>query len=535
MGALETANFNCMIGDGRKRDAVYHFSMDDNTTPDTPEISFDPTTPAEWDALGTLAHRMVDDMLHHLQHLPEQPAWREMPPAVASSFDGPPPKSGVGFGAVYEEFRTRVLPFPNGNLHPRFFGWVQGNGTAYAMLADMLASGFNPNVAGFNQAPKLVEQQVIAWFAQLFGIPSADGVLVSGGSMANTHALAVARHTLALRLGRAVREEGLQHWPGTASNKPLVFYGSTETHGWARKAAVFLGLGERAFRQVPVDANYCIDLDALETQLKADKAAGLQPFCIVGTAGTVNTGASDDLVRLSEICKREELWFHIDGAFGAFAWLSPTLRDQVHGLDLADSLAFDLHKWGSMPFDCACVLVRDSDALVETYRSSATYLSEMTRGVSADRVYFANRGVDLTRNFKALKVWMSLQADGVDKLVSVVEQNVRHTQHVVSRIEAHPELELLAPAPLNIVCFRYFAPELDDQSLNALNTEILLRMQERGIAVPSSTELNGRFAIRVANVNHRARLADVEAVVDATIEIGREVLDEMRQESGKSG
>jgi aromatic-L-amino-acid/L-tryptophan decarboxylase len=490
---------------------------------DSPEETFDPASPQEWENFRALSHRMVDDMLTHLESLREQPAWREMPESVREALAEPIPREGVGAEAAYRDFVQNVLPYPDGNLHPRFFGWVKGNGTALGMMADMLASGLNPHMAGFNQAPALVEQQLIDWLAELLGMPGASGVLVTGGTMASTLAIGVARFAKARELGIDVREDGVQIWSDDVTHGPLVFYGSSETHGWARKAAEFMGLGNRAFRRVDVDADYTINMPALAEMVAADRAAGLIPFCVVGTAGTVNTGASDDLTAIAEFCRRENLWFHVDGAFGALAYLSDKLRPQVAGLEQADSLGFDLHKWGDLPFECACVLVRDPEVHTATYAAPASYLAAATRGVIAGGLPFADRGIDLTRGFKALKAWLSFKAEGVDKLVRMIEQNVAQTRHLVQRVDAEPDLELLAPAPLNIACIRYAPVDVEDDKLDAMNTEILLRLQESGIAVPSSTIIDGKFAIRFANVNHRARLSDIDMVIDAILRIGREL------------
>ena len=491
-----------------------------------PEETFDPASAEEWEKFRALSHRMVDDMLTHLHNLRDGPAWREMPPAVRAALAEPVPHAGIGAEATYRHFVTNVLPYPDGNLHPRFFGWVKGNGTPLGMMADMLASGLNPHMAGFNQAPALVEQQLIDWLAELLGMPGGSGVLVTGGTMASTLALAVARFATARELGIDVRENGLQSWTSGTQHGPFVFYGSTETHGWARKATEFMGLGNRAFRRVPVGADFTMDVAALAEMVATDRTAGLIPFCIVGTAGTVNTGASDDLAAIADFCKREKLWFHVDGAFGALAYLSEKLRPQVAGLERADSLGFDLHKWGDLPFECACVLVRDPEVHKATFAAPASYLAAASRGVIAGGLPFADRGIDLTRGFKALKAWMSLKADGVDKLVRMVEQNVAQTQHLARRVEAEPNLQLLAPVPLNIACLRYAPAGVPDDVLDALNTEILLRIQESGIAVPSSTVINGCFAIRFANVNHRAKMSDVDLVIDAILRIGREILAE---------
>jgi aromatic-L-amino-acid/L-tryptophan decarboxylase len=486
------------------------------------ELTLDP---ADWTAFRSLAHRMVDDMLDHLSTLHDQPAWREMPPAVRDSFNSPVPRAGVGDAAAYATFVDRVMPYTVGNLHPRFWGWVQGQGTPLGMMADMLAAGINPHLAGFDQAPALVEHEVIRWLAELLGMPrNASGLLVTGGTMANTLGLAVARHAGAKVIGLDVREDGLQSDPGSPSRGRLVFYGSSETHNWARKAAELLGLGHRAFRRVPVDAEYRIDLHELTRMLDEDAAAGMQPFCIIGTAGTVNTGATDDLDALAALCRKRKLWFHVDGAFGALVHLSSELRPIVKGLERADSIGFDLHKWGSLPFECACVLVRDAALHRAAFASTASYIAMSERGVMAGGIPFSERGVDLTRGFKALKVWLSLTAHGADKLAAVIEQNVQQAQRLAARVEAHPELELMAPVPLNVVCFRYVpSARPDDEALDALNLEIVLRLQEQGIATPSGTRLHGRYAIRVANVNHRSRESDFEALVDAVVGIGARI------------
>ncbi len=491
-----------------------------------PEESFDPRTPEAWDAFRALSHRMVDDMLGQLQALPDAPAWRAVPTEIREALSEPVPRAGIGAEQAYAHFTERVLPYPNGNWHPRFFGWVQGQGTPLAMMSDMLASGLNPHLAGFNHAPPLVEQQVLAWFAELFDMPGASGIFVTGGTMANTLGLAVARYAIARRAGRDARADGMQAWPTAVPPAPMVFYGATESHGWVRKAAEWLGLGQRAFRAVPVDDAHRMDLIALERQIAADRAEGLVPFCVIGTAGTVNMGATDDLDSIATICTSHGLWFHVDGAFGALAYLSPELRAPLLGMERADSLGFDLHKWGAMPFECACALIRDSQLHEDAFAASASYLTSMARGPSAGPMHFNDRGLDLTRGFKALKVWMSLKADGVDKLTRIIEQNVAQARYLAARIEAHPELQLLAPVPLNIVNYRYLVPGADEAAHDRLNQELLTRLQERGIATPSHTRINGRFAIRVANVNHRAHTADFDVLVDAVAEIGRELLAE---------
>lgn len=477
--------------------------------------------PSDWEAFRRLGHRILDETLDHLASLRDQPAWRPMPQSVRDAFRSPVPQDGEGAEEAYRAFVEQVRPYPTGNIHPRFWGWVQGTGTPLAMLADMLASALNPHLAGLNQAPALVEHQVIRWLAELMGFPpDTSGLLLSGGTMANLIGLAVARH---VKAGFDIREEGLQ-----GGDRPLLtVYASTEMHGWAQKSAELLGLGNRALRRIPVDPEYRMDLAALRAAITADRTAGHRPICVLGNAGTVNTGATDDLHGLAAVSREEGLWFHVDGAFGALARLSPTLRPLVAGLEEADSIAFDLHKWGYQPFEVACVLVRDADAHRAAFALTPSYLAPTTRGVNAGGMPFADRGIELTRSFKALKVWMSLKAHGVGAFARLIEQNVRQARHVVARVEAHPDLELLAPAPLNVVCFRYAPAGAGADRLDALNEEILLRIQERGIAVPSGTRVGGRYALRIAIVNHRSRLEDLDLLVDAVIRIGAEVVQEV--------
>jgi glutamate/tyrosine decarboxylase-like PLP-dependent enzyme len=284
-----------------------------------------------------------------------------------------------------------------------------------------------------------------------------------------------------------------------------------------------LGLGNAAFRRVPVDSEYRISLTGLRRAVEEDRATGALPCCVIATAATVNTGAIDDLEAVADFCRSEGIWLHIDGAFGALLRLSDTLRGRVRGIERADSLAFDLHKWGYLPFECACVLVRDPELHRATFATSASYLGATARGVIAGGLPFAERGLDLTRGFKALKLWLSLKAHGSRAIGQVIEQNVAHARYLADAIEAHPELELLAPVPLNVVCFRYAPEGVPADQLNGINEELLIRLQESGEAVLSGTVLEGRYALRCANVNHRSRRTDFDRLVTAVLKIGNEL------------
>lgn len=492
---------------------------------DTAKLDNDPADektldPRDWDEIRSLGHRMLDEMLDYLSAVREKPAWQAVPESVKRNLKQPMPIEPEDAADVYQEFIENVLPYTNGNRHPRFWGWVQGNGTPLGMLADMLASGMNPHMAGFDQAPVLVEKQVLAWLTELMGLPvETSGILIGGGTMANVTGLVVARHAKA---GFDVRELGLQG----GGHPKLMLYGSTETHGWAQKAAELMGLGNCAFRRVAVDENFRVDLSDLRRAVAEDRRAGYRPFSVIGNAGTVNTGAIDDLTGLARICHDEDLWFHVDGAFGALAKLVPSLASLVAGIEQADSVAFDLHKWMYLPFEVACVLVRDPKAHRDAFTLTPSYLAETSRGVIAGGLPFAERGLELTRSFRALKVWMSLKTHGVNAFSRLIEQNVRQARYCADLIEAHPDLELVAPVPLNIVCFRFAPKGAPRDALNRVNEEVLLRIQESGLAVPSSTTIGDTFALRIAITNHRSRREDFDLLVGAVSEIGRKVASE---------
>jgi aromatic-L-amino-acid decarboxylase len=473
--------------------------------------------PADWQAMRELGHRMVDDMMSYLENVRERPVWQPVPEELRASLKQPLPVEGEGAERAYQDFVEQVLPHPLGNIHPRFWGWVNGTGTPFAMLAEMLAAGMNPNVGGFDQVSVYVENQVLDWCKEMLGYPAeASGLLVSGGSMANLVGLAVARNAGA---GFDIARIGLQ-----GAEQRLTLYGSREMHFSIEKAVELLGLGSKALRRIPVNSDYQIDLKALEAAIAEDRASGFKPICVVGNAGTVNTGAIDDLEELANICERERLWLHVDGAFGALAALSPTLRrSMLAGMERADSLAFDLHKWMYLPYEVGCALVRRADLHNETFTASGAYLASTSRGLSSGQTWFAGYGVQLSRGFRALKVWLSLKEHGIEKFRRLIEQNVEQAGYLAALVEARPELELLAPVPLNIVCFRYSDERLDEAQLNSLNEELLIQLQESGVAVPSGTMLEGKYALRVAITNHRSRREDFEILVSKVVELGSEL------------
>jgi aromatic-L-amino-acid decarboxylase len=304
----------------------------------------------------------------------------------------------------------------------------------------------------------------------------------------------------------------------------MTLYGSQETHSSVQKAIELLGLGSNAFRQIPVNSDFTIDISGLEIAILEDRQRGYQPICIIGNAGTVNTGAIDDLDRLADICQREELWFHVDGAFGALAALSSELRPLLVGMERADSLAFDLHKWMYMPYEVGCALVRQEEDHRRTFSLTPDYLTHSDRGLAGGSIWFSDYGVQLSRGFRALKVWMSMKEHGAQKYGRLIQQNIDQARYLASQVEDMSELQLLAPVPLNIVCFRFVADDLDDEFLNDLNKELLIDLHESGVAAPSYTVIDGKYALRVAITNHRSKREDFEVLVREVIRLGRKLL-----------
>jgi glutamate/tyrosine decarboxylase-like PLP-dependent enzyme len=322
--------------------------------------------------------------------------------------------------------------------------------------------------------------------------------------MANLIGLTVARNA---RAGWDVRAEGLVGQP------QLTMYGSTEMHSSLQRAVEELGIGSAALRRVAVDAQLRIDVEALHGAIAADRAAGLQPLCIIANVAATNAGSIDPLPELAEIANDYGLWFHVDGAFGALAYLSPDYRPRLQGMELADSLAFDLHKWPYLPFAVGCVLVRDAEAHRRAFTLRPDYLKHGERGPSGGDIWFSDYGLELTRSFKALKVWMAFKTYGTRLMGQMVQQNIDQAAYLAELVERSPRLELLAPVPLNTVCFRFRPDGYPEGNLDPLNEEIVLRLQESGAFVPSSTQINGRFAIRASITNHRTTGADLEALV----------------------
>jgi glutamate/tyrosine decarboxylase-like PLP-dependent enzyme len=485
--------------------------------PQPAERSLDPEN---WHEFRDLAHRAIDDMIDYLESIRQRPVWQPLPDAARRLFQEPLPRGAMEAGQVYDRVRDHVLPYPTGNIHPRFWSWVGGTGTPTQLLADMVISTMNSAGLGFDEvASTHVEIQLLNWLKDMLGYPAdASGLLVSGGSMANLVGLAVARNHTA---GFDIRQHGI----AAGALPRQVFYASSETHSSVRKAIELLGLGNESLHSIAVREDFTVDLDALTSAIDADRARGLRPACIVANAGTVNTGAIDPLHALADIAAREKLWLHTDAAFGAFARLSVASGKLVDGIERADSIAFDLHKWLYVQYDCGCVLINNREAHRNTFSVLPSYLRKLERGLASGPLNFSEYGVQLSRSFKALRAWMALKTEGSARYGEQIEQNILQARYLSRRVETHPDLELLAPTAMNIVNFRYVHAGSSAQALDDLNAEILMRLQERGIAAPSSTTLNAKFSLRVAICNHRSRREDFDALLEAVVAIGREIVE----------
>jgi len=468
--------------------------------------------PAGFDEQRVAAHRMLDDMFDFIGAASKRKAWQPIPEASKKTLNTRLQDHGSDIGTLYKEFTEHILPYGLGNMHPRFWGWVCGGGSATGMMADMLASAMNATPSFGEHSSLYVEQQVLNWTKELYDFPSeSSGILTTGASLANILALTIARNSA----NRKIRKDGL-----AAAGATLRVYASSETHSCIQKAVELLGIGSSNLVKIPVDENFRVRVDLMEQRIEKDKKDGFLPFCIVGNAGTVNTGSIDNLEALAALAKKELAWFHIDGAFGAVPNILPEYKGALKGLAQADSLAFDYHKWFYVNYDVGGLLVRDAVAHKEAFEINANYLAHHERGVISGPHNFNHLGIELSRGFRALRVWMMLKEQGLDKYRRLVRQNIMQARWLEELIRNDPQLQLMAPVPMNIVCFRFYHESLNNDQLNLLNKEILMQLHESGEAVPSFTIINGSYVIRVANVNHRSKYSDFDFLVKRVVEIG---------------
>ncbi|MFX0013443.1 MAG: pyridoxal phosphate-dependent decarboxylase family protein [Promethearchaeota archaeon] len=472
--------------------------------------------PKDWEEQRKLGHQIIDDMIEHLKTIRKKPVWQPIPSEVKDRAQKPIPKEGQKISAIYKEIKEMIIPYTLGNTHPCFWGWVVGTGTLFGAYGDFIASALNQPSGGLEHIANYVEHQVLEWVKEMLDYdPQASGLITRGASMASVVGLTVARN---VKAGFNLREEGLQF-----GNSKVTYYCSTEGHSCLQKAIELLGVGNKNLRKIPVTKDFQIDLENLKKTINRDKRDGYKPICVIGNLGTVNTGAIDDLKALADIAKQHDMWFHIDGAFGALTRIAPKSYHLADGMELADSIAVDFHKWFHTNYAVGCVLVKSHKDHFDSFAVVPEYLAHGTRGVGGPEIWYSDYGFELSGEFKTLKIWMSMKEHGIEKFGQLVEQNIQQAKHLTELIEKEDKLELLAPTAMNIVCFRFKNEEMDLEILNKLNEEIVLQLQERGIAVPSHTRLNGKYAIRVAITNHRTKKEDLRTFIKAVKRIAQEL------------
>ena len=475
--------------------------------------------PENWADVQAVSHRIIEDSIAYLRGVRDRPVWREMPSEVRGFFESLLPRSASPLSEVYAQVAENVMPYPMGNIHPRFWSWYMGASNFTGALGDLLAAIQGSNLGGGNHAAALMDGQVVNWCKAMVGLPaSASGTLVSGGSMANLIGLTVARN---VRAGVDVREDGV-----AAIEKPLRFYGSDQIHSCHRKAMESLGLGNRALRRIPTDARIAHRsrrpaLGRLPRTAQPDfdrPASSAQPAPSTPARSTI-------FEALAALAAQEDLWFHVDGCIGALIAIAPRNAYRVAGIERADSIALDPHKWLHAPFEAGCALVRDAAMHRSAFGVTPEYLESTPRGLAA-APWLHEYGLQTSRGFRALKIWMAIKEHGIDKFGRLIDQNIAQGHYLSAMIEKEPRLELVAPTSINIVCFRYRAEGLAPEALKSLNIEIMLRLQEEGIAALSDTTVLGKHCLRVAINNHRTRYEDLDLLVREILRLGSEIMSD---------
>ncbi|WP_018899867.1 aminotransferase class V-fold PLP-dependent enzyme [Rhizobium sp. 2MFCol3.1] len=461
--------------------------------------------PTDWDAFRQAAHQMLDDTIDHIANVRQKPVWQPMPSQIRARFAHPLPQDPRALDDVLSDIRDNIFPYATGNLHPLFMGWVHGAGTPVGMVAEMVAAGLNMNCGGRDHVGIEVEKQITRWMSEALGYPeAASGLFVTGSSMANFLAVIIARTEA---LGENVRRDGLG-----AVDRQLVAYTSAQAHICIAQAMELSGIGSANLRSIAVDDAGRMNMDALRAAIAEDRARGLQPFLVVGTAGTVNTGAVDPLAEIAGIAEAEKVWFHVDGAIGALGMLAPTLRELFSGIERSASVALDFHKWGHVPYDAGFLLVRDSAAHKRAFAQPAAYLQRSERGLAAGDTWPCDLGPDLSRGFRALKTWMTIETLGAERMGNAIAHTCEIARYLAASLKRDQRFEIKAPVALNIVCFGIRGA--NDHVIR----ELVLDLHESGLAVPSWTTVDGELAVRCAIVNHRTTKADIDGFVKVLTE-----------------
>jgi aromatic-L-amino-acid/L-tryptophan decarboxylase len=462
----------------------------------------------------TLGYRAVDLVAEQLAAPPDDPARRYVPPELRQQIlEQPLPQEASDPEELLEAVARMVLPYPMGNASPRFFAWVNSPPAPIGILAEMLAAALNASVAGGDHAATYVEHATLNWLKALIGYPAESGaILTSGSSVANLIGLAAMRH---VKTQGDMRAQGFY-----GEQAPMVIYTSTQGHSCIEKGVELLGFGHDYLHKIPVNADFQMDIDKLRAQIAMDRAAGLRPVCVAASAGTVNTGAIDPLDELADLCSVENLWFHIDGAYGAVGILAEQTAGLYKGMERAESIAIDPHKWLYMPVECGCALVRDKQVMRDTFSLVPSYLRD-------DKAlpWFSEFGIQQTRGFKALKLWMTLQQIGEQGYRELISRDIGLARVLQQLILLREDFELVAAGPLSVTCFRYAPNGAND--LNALNRQLLEIVQREGKVYLTSTELDGKFVLRACIINFRTQESDLRFLLETLAEAGQRVLNTM--------
>lgn len=466
-----------------------------------------------------LLDKGTDLVLQQFEQLETKKAYHAYPQEkVQSWFDEPLPQEGMDAFELLDETQQKILNTATGNLGPHMYAYVMAGGTQVSIVAEQLAATINQNVGKWHLAPAIseVEKRVVRWGAEMLDLQSFhSGVLVSGGSAANLAGLQAARNVFFEKTG--IRKKGL------FGQKPFIVYASKEVHGCVDKSLDTLGIGIDNLRRIETNEDYTINLEALEAQIQADLAADLQPFCVVGNAGTVNTGAIDDFISLSDIAERYGMWFHVDGAYGGLAAAAPSVKAAYKGMDLADSVATDFHKWLYQPFEVGCLLVKDWTTLRRTYFKQADYLDtsfELDKG----RLDFNEHYFQLSRNAKALKVWMSFKAYGAKRITDMIQKDIDLSRYLADQVEKATDFELVARSPLAIACFRYVGNLREEAKIVEINERLINALEEDGRVFITATRLKGKFALRACLINHRKTEASTDYLLDVIRDVAKSLI-----------
>lgn len=480
------------------------------------------TTSTRWEwsreEIKRIGYRAVDLVAEHLTQLPSEPVFQPFPDELAEQWlSARVPEEGRSADEILEQFAREIEPYPFGNGHPRFAAWVNPPPVVLSIFAEVLAAAMNPSVAGGNHAAVYLEQQVVNWFKEITGFPlAAGGLFVSGGSLANLTGLTVARFAKA---GHDVRQQGLQ--PAAAK---LIVYMGEGGHSCLPKAVELLGLGRQNIRLISDDAHFRLDVLALETAIQRDLEAGHRPMAVAASAGTVNMGAIDSFPEIADICRRYDVWFHIDGAYGTPAILTDRYRPGLESVGLADSLAIDPHKWLYVPVEAGLALVKNAELMRSAFSLVPPYLAmdEAAKRVSGPR-WFSEYGLQQTRGFRALKVWMALSYHGLKGYKAAIEKDIALAESLADQVRASSDFEILEPQSLSIVCFRFKPDAFDQAQLNAFNQKLLIELQLSGRFFLSGTTIRDNFWLRACIVNPRMAQDDVSQLLETLRDLAKTI------------